>query len=551
MGDDRDLRSRASSSAAPRRWCSSRSSSFYTLREFVSLTPTRPTDNLPLIGAFYVLLPLQYILIGMDWYGMFSILVPVYGFLLVPILAALAGDVNDFLLRVARVQWALMLTVYSISHAPALTMLNIPGYEGQSFLLLFFLITVVQFSDVAQYVSGKLFGKTQDRAQCQPVEDGRGARRRRRGGDAARGGALLDHALQPAAGRGHGGGDRRHGLFRRPVALGGQALHGRQGLGPFGEGPWRRAGPAGQRLLLGAGVLPSDALISSRRDFRGGPLPVRTSACDADTPELPARPALEAPASRGDRVVAPIGASIPNPLCDADLAGCSRPRPIPGFRPMNDETPKGPDYSKSLYLPVTDFPMRAGLPQREPEFLKRWEEIGLNAKMREAAKGRPKFTLHDGPPYANGNIHIGHALNKILKDVVTRSQRMTGKDCVYVPGWDCHGLPIEWKIEEENYRAKGKKKPDFAQPDEMIAFRRECRAYAEHWLSVQREEFKRFGVAGEWDHPYATMMSASSQNTLRGSTSTSSAQRHSRPHTKRDQPRHHDARPTVSLPDVG
>lgn len=172
---------------------------------------------------------------------------------------------------------------------------------------------------------------------------------------------------------------------------------------------------------------------------------------------------------------------------------------------MNDETPKGPDYSKSLYLPVTDFPMRAGLPQREPEFLKRWAEIGLNEKMREAAKGRPKFTLHDGPPYANGNIHIGHALNKILKDIVTRSQRMTGKDCVYVPGWDCHGLPIEWKIEEENYRAKGKKKPDFSRPDEMIAFRRECRAYAEHWLSVQREEFKRLGVAGEWDHPYATM----------------------------------------------
>ncbi|MGJ0392889.1 MAG: isoleucine--tRNA ligase [Methylocystis sp.] len=172
---------------------------------------------------------------------------------------------------------------------------------------------------------------------------------------------------------------------------------------------------------------------------------------------------------------------------------------------MNDDTPKGPDYSKSLYLPVTDFPMRAGLPQREPELLKRWEEIGLQEKMREAAKGRPKFTLHDGPPYANGNIHIGHALNKILKDIVTRSQRMTGKDCVYVPGWDCHGLPIEWKIEEENYRAKGKKKPDFSRPDEMIAFRRECRAYAGNWLSIQRDEFKRLGVAGEWDHPYATM----------------------------------------------
>lgn len=134
-------------------------SSFYTLREFISLTPTRPADNLPLIGAFYLLLPAQYLLIWFGWYGMFSILVPVYGFLLIPILAALAGDVNDFLLRVARVQWALMLTVYSISHAPALTMLEIPGFEGQGFLLLFFLITVVQFSDVAQYVCGKLYGK--------------------------------------------------------------------------------------------------------------------------------------------------------------------------------------------------------------------------------------------------------------------------------------------------------------------------------------------------------------------------------------------------------
>ena len=171
---------------------------------------------------------------------------------------------------------------------------------------------------------------------------------------------------------------------------------------------------------------------------------------------------------------------------------------------MNDN-PKGPDYAKSLYLPETPFPMRAGLPEREPELLKRWAETGLDEKMRRAAQGRPKFTLHDGPPYANGNIHIGHALNKILKDLVTRSQRMTGKDCVYVPGWDCHGLPIEWKIEEENYRAKGKKKPDFAQPEEMINFRRECRNYAQQWLSVQREEFKRLGVAGEWDHPYATM----------------------------------------------
>ncbi|ARN82572.1 isoleucine--tRNA ligase [Methylocystis bryophila] len=172
---------------------------------------------------------------------------------------------------------------------------------------------------------------------------------------------------------------------------------------------------------------------------------------------------------------------------------------------MNEDARDAVDYSSTLYLPQTDFPMRAGLPQAEPKLLKRWEEIGLAEKLREAAAGRPKFVLHDGPPYANGAIHIGHALNKILKDLVTRSQRMSAKDCSYVPGWDCHGLPIEWKIEEENYRAKGKKKPDFSDPDAMIAFRRECRAYAAHWLSVQREEFKRLGVAGEWDHPYSTM----------------------------------------------
>ena len=113
--------------------------------------------------------------------------------------------------------------------------------------------------------------------------------------------------------------------------------------------------------------------------------------------------------------------------------------------------------------------------------------------------------LHDGPPYANGNIHIGHALNKILKDVVTKSQQMLGFDSNYVPGWDCHGLPIEWKIEEENYRSKGKQKPDFRDSTAMVAFRKECRAYARHWLNVQREEFKRLGIIGDWDHPYATM----------------------------------------------
>jgi isoleucyl-tRNA synthetase len=163
------------------------------------------------------------------------------------------------------------------------------------------------------------------------------------------------------------------------------------------------------------------------------------------------------------------------------------------------------DYSETLFLPKTDFPMRAGLPQKEPEILALWEKTNLYRRLRAEAAGRPKFVLHDGPPYANGNIHIGHALNKILKDVVTRSQQMLGADSNYVPGWDCHGLPIEWKIEEENYRSKGKSKPDLSDPAVMIAFRKECRAYAAYWLKVQREEFKRLGVVGDWEHPYTTM----------------------------------------------
>jgi isoleucyl-tRNA synthetase len=158
------------------------------------------------------------------------------------------------------------------------------------------------------------------------------------------------------------------------------------------------------------------------------------------------------------------------------------------------------DYSETLFLPKTDFPMRAGLPQKEPEILARWERLDLYERLRKAARGKPKFILHDGPPYANGNIHIGHALNKILKDVVTRSQQMLGYDSNYVPGWDCHGLPIEWKIEEE-YRAKGKNKD--AVP--VVEFRRECRAFAAHWIDVQRVEFKRLGVEGDWAHPYSTM----------------------------------------------
>jgi isoleucyl-tRNA synthetase len=158
------------------------------------------------------------------------------------------------------------------------------------------------------------------------------------------------------------------------------------------------------------------------------------------------------------------------------------------------------DYSETLFLPKTDFPMRAGLPQKEPEILARWQRLDLYGRLRAAARGRTKFVLHDGPPYANGNIHIGHALNKILKDVVTRSQQMLGFDSNYVPGWDCHGLPIEWKI-EEGYRAKGKNKD--AVP--VVEFRRECRHFAAHWIDVQRDEFKRLGVEGDWSHPYSTM----------------------------------------------
>ncbi|MCZ7479392.1 isoleucine--tRNA ligase [Rhizobium rhizogenes] len=158
------------------------------------------------------------------------------------------------------------------------------------------------------------------------------------------------------------------------------------------------------------------------------------------------------------------------------------------------------DYSATLYLPQTDFPMRAGLPQKEPETVKRWQEMGLYKRLRASAAGREKFVLHDGPPYANGNIHIGHALNKILKDVITRSFQMRGYDANYVPGWDCHGLPIEWKIEEA-YRAKGKNKDEVP----VNEFRKECREFAAGWIKVQSEEFKRLGIEGDFENPYTTM----------------------------------------------
>src|SRR6056297_2639154 len=159
-----------------------------------------------------------------------------------------------------------------------------------------------------------------------------------------------------------------------------------------------------------------------------------------------------------------------------------------------------PEYKDTLNLPQTEFPMRAGLPKREPEWLARWEEIGIYDRLRERNEGRAPFTLHDGPPYANGHLHIGHALNKILKDMVVRSQQMMGRDARYIPGWDCHGLPIEWKIEEQ-YRKKGLDKDEV----DVVAFRQECRKFAEGWIDIQRDEFKRLGITGTWDKPYLTM----------------------------------------------
>jgi isoleucyl-tRNA synthetase len=157
------------------------------------------------------------------------------------------------------------------------------------------------------------------------------------------------------------------------------------------------------------------------------------------------------------------------------------------------------DYRNTVFLPETGFPMRANLPAREPEWLARWEQIGVYDRLREKP-GRPPFVLHDGPPYANGHLHIGHALNKTIKDIIVRSHQMMGFDSRYVPGWDCHGLPIEWKSEEQD-RAKGLNKDDV----DVVAVRQECRKFAENWVSVQREEFKRLGVTGNWADPYLTM----------------------------------------------
>jgi isoleucyl-tRNA synthetase len=155
------------------------------------------------------------------------------------------------------------------------------------------------------------------------------------------------------------------------------------------------------------------------------------------------------------------------------------------------------DYRDTLNLPKTEFPMRAQLAKREPEILKFWEREKIYEKLSQKAKGRPKYILHDGPPYANGHIHIGTALNKILKDFIIKSKFMSGLDSHYVPGWDCHGLPVEHEVE----KSLGKKKEDLS----VVEIRRRCREYAATFVDVQREEFKRLGVFGDWDHPYLTM----------------------------------------------
>lgn len=157
-------------------------------------------------------------------------------------------------------------------------------------------------------------------------------------------------------------------------------------------------------------------------------------------------------------------------------------------------------YRDTVFLPRTSFPMRGSLPVREPEWLKKWEENGLDDQIKIQSEGRQPFTLHDGPPYANGHLHIGHALNKIGKDVINRARRMSGYAVRYIPGWDCHGLPIEWKVEEEYSKSKRNK-----ESVPVLEFRAECRAYAAKWLNVQMEEFKRLGVQAEWTNRYATM----------------------------------------------
>lgn len=155
------------------------------------------------------------------------------------------------------------------------------------------------------------------------------------------------------------------------------------------------------------------------------------------------------------------------------------------------------DYRNTLNLPETDFPMRGNLPKREPEILKSWEENHLYEKVQKARAGRPKYILHDGPPYANGDIHLGHAINKVLKDIIIKYKTMMGFDAPYVPGWDTHGLPIEQQVIKKlgvNRHAVS-----------VLEFRKNCKDYAEKYVGIQREQFKRLGVRGDWDNPYLTL----------------------------------------------
>ncbi|GAA4023016.1 isoleucine--tRNA ligase [Sphingomonas swuensis] len=168
--------------------------------------------------------------------------------------------------------------------------------------------------------------------------------------------------------------------------------------------------------------------------------------------------------------------------------------------PAKRANPEAKDYRDTVFLPKTAFPMKAGLPQKEPAILARWQEQDLYGELRRQREGREKFIFHDGPPYANGDIHIGHVLNKTLKDLAVRTQSLLGKDAPFVPGWDCHGLPIEWKVEEQ-YRKK-KRNKDEVPPAE---FRAECRAYAQHWVDVQSGQFRRLGILADWKKPYLTM----------------------------------------------
>ena len=168
---------------------------------------------------------------------------------------------------------------------------------------------------------------------------------------------------------------------------------------------------------------------------------------------------------------------------------------------MSDSPETSPkDWRDTVFLPKTEFPMKAGLAAKEPGILAKWAADDLYGTLRRTRAGRERFILHDGPPYANGDIHMGHAMNKVLKDIIVRSQSLLGKDAPYVPGWDCHGLPIEWKVEEQ-YRAKKLNKDEV----DPVLFRAECRAYAEKWVAVQRVQFERLGVMGDWADPYLTM----------------------------------------------